>query len=247
LSSEGCDDQTGERSAVTELSKLDTIYNAGGSLGYLSMDGPLSRTLATGRTNNCGFDLATAVTEFVDYVAAIRLARPEIKIGWAINFPNWSYGGISAYQCATKDYGDLEVAIDSVLAALAAAGEHLDYIMADNPYNYATGQKESNCFTDPSSIDWMGRIVALENQVVAAGLPFALIYNSASGGQTSNALFHDDTVAFVEAYQQAGGNPAIRHVESWYTYPDTMLPETEDYTLTNTVRDSYEVMTPKWD
>ncbi len=245
LSSEGCDDQTGERSAATELAKVQTVYDAGGTLGYLSMDGPLSRTLATGRSSNCGFELATAVTELVDYVAAVRRERPEIQIGWAINFPNWTYGGIAAYQCATKDHGDLEVAIEAVLSALADAGEHLDYIMADNPYDYAVGQKESNCFTDPTAIDWMGRIVALEEQVVAAGLPFALIYNSATGGTTSNELFHDDTVAFVEAYQQAGGNPTIRHVESWYSYPDTMLPETEDDTLTNTVRDSYAVMSSR--
>jgi hypothetical protein len=51
----------------------------------------------------------------------------------------------------------------------------------------------------------------LENQVVGAGVPFALIYKSATGGLTSNEMFHDDTVAFVEEYQAAGGN---RHVES---------------------------------
>ena len=247
LNSEGCDDRTGENSAASELAKIQTIYDAGGTLSYLSMDGPLSRTLATGRADNCGFDLATAVTELVDYVAAIRLARPEIKIGWAVNFPNWSYDGVASYQCATKDHGDLEVAIESVLTALAEAGESIDYFMADNPYDYATGQKDSNCHDDPSQVDWMGRIVALENQVVAAGLPFALIYNSATGGSTSNQMFHDDTVAFVADYQAAGGNPAIRHVESWYTYPDTLLPETEDYTLTNTVLDSYGAMTSRWD
>jgi hypothetical protein len=93
----------------------------------------------------------------------------------------------------------------------------------------------------------MGRLVNLEAQVRAAGLPFALIYNSAEGGTTSNAQFHDDTVAFVEAYQAAGGDPEIRHVESWYTYPDTMLPETEDYTLTNTARDSFAVMHPRFE
>ena len=119
--------------------------------------------------------------------------------------------------------------------------------MADNSCDYATGQKDSNCHDDPSQIDWLGRIVALENQVVAAGLPFALIYNSATGGATSNEMFHDDTVAFVAEYQAAGGNPAIRHVESWYTYPDILLPETEDYTLTNTVLDSYAVMSSRWE
>ena len=69
----------------------------------------------------------------------------------------------------------------------------------------------------------LARLVDLDEQVEAAGLPFALIDNSVTGGQTSNPLFHDDTVAFVEAYQQAGGSPTIRHVESWYSDPEAML------------------------
>ncbi len=245
LTSQGCDENTGENSAASEIAKLHVFYEEGGQVDHLSLDGPLSRTLATGRNGNCGFDLPTAVQELVDYFVAVHATHPEIQIGLLTNFPNWTYGGIASYQCATKDFGDYEVALESVISALAAVGEKPAYVMADNPYDYLVGRRESNCHDDPASVDWAGRLVDLEHQVQGHGIPFAVIYNSAQGGGISNELFHDQTLAMVEAYQAAGGNPDVRHVESWYDYPDDALPETEEDTFMNTVRDAYSTMTAR--
>jgi hypothetical protein len=245
LSFVNCDDQTGEDSAALELAKLHAFYEAGSQVDFLTLDGPLSRTLATGRNGNCGFDLDTAVAELVDYFVAVHTTNPEIQIGILTNFPNWTYGGIAAYQCATKDHGDYKVALEAMITALAAVGEAPAYIMADNPYNYLIGTQDSNCHEDPTAVDWAGRLVALERQVQDHGIPFALIYNSEDGGSTSNALFHDQTVAMVELHQSRGGDPDIRHIESWYEFPDNALPETEANSFANTVLDAWAVMTSR--
>lgn len=225
LASEGCGSDVGELSAATELAKLQTISDAGGQLAYLSLDGPISRTVASGRDDNCGFTVEASAEALVRYVSTVRAAQPDLQIGWLVNFPNWSYGEIAAYQCATKDYGDLQEVFEVVMRAMADAGEHLDYLMIDQPYDYAMGLQESNCHSQPETVDWLGRSLALEAQARSHGLKVGQIYNSSRGGSTSNALFHSDTVAWATAHHTAGGRPDIRMVSSWYTYPDIVLPE----------------------
>jgi hypothetical protein len=239
LASMGCGDDVGERSAESELAKLQTIPDAGGQLSFLTLDGPISRTLKTGRDDNCGFSVEESAQALVAYVAAVRAAQPAVEIGWLVNFPNWSYGDVSAYQCATKDYGNLEAVFEVVMAALDSAGEHLDYLMIDQPYDYAMGLQESNCHSDPSAVDWVGRSLALEAQARSHGLKVGQIYNSSRGGNTSNALFAADTVAWATAHHQAGARPDIRMVSSWYTHPDTVLPEDLSETFTATARASW--------
>ena len=242
LSYQDCDDSNGEDSAAHELGKLEAIYAAGGSVAHLTLDGPISRVVENGRGGNCGFSLETAVSELVDYFQAVHTMHPEIQIGLLTNFPNWTYDGIAAYQCATKDHGDYRIALEAALSALDAAGETVAYVVADNPYDYAIGAKDSNCYDDPASVDWLGRLLSLQGQVQSHGIPFALIYNSGRGGSTSNQLFYEDSVAFAAAYQAAGGRPDIAIVESWYEFPDLTLPETEPYTHMNTARDVFEVL-----
>ena len=234
LASVGCGDDVGARSAEVELARLETLTAAGGRLAALSLDGPISRTVASGRADNCGFTVARSAAALADYIQAVRAVHPDVQIGWLVNFPNWSYGDTAAYQCATKDYGDLEQVLEEVLSVLDDRGARLDYFMVDQPYDYTLGLVDSNCHPDPSRVDWMGRLRALEDQARGHGLQVAQIYNSSRGGATSNALFHDDTVAYAEAHRAAGGRPDIRLVSSWYTYPDRVLPETDAHTFTHT-------------
>ena len=240
LASEGCGDDVGSRSADAELARLETITAAGGRLSWLSLDGPISRTIETGRPSNCGFTLDQSVEALADYIDRVREAHPGVKVGWLVNLPNWSYGGIEAYQCATKDYGDLQTTLDAVVQGLAARGQVLDYLMVDEPYDYSHGLVDSNCHADPTSVDWMGRLRALEDQVRGHGLDFAQIYNSSRGGATSNALFHADTVAQAQAHRNAGGRPDIRLVSSWYTYPDIVMPETTPHTFSHTALETWQ-------
>ena len=234
LASVGCGTDVGERSAEAELERMQTITNAGATLGWLSLDGPISRTLATGRPDNCGFTIEQSTDALARYMAAMRAAHPGVRIGWLINFPNWSYGDVASYQCATKDYGDLQVILDEVVRGLDAQGETLDYLMIDSPYDYTHGLAASNCHDDPTTVDWMGRLLALEAQARDHGMLVAQIYNSARGGATSNELFYEDTVEHIRSHHAAGGRPDIRLVSSWYTYPDVVLPETTPHTFAYT-------------
>jgi hypothetical protein len=232
----GCDDQNGESSAANELAKINHLIEVGGTLTYLTLDGPISRIKENGRNNNCGFTLEQSVRELMDYIRAVYEVLPDLKIGVLTNFPNWAYGRYPAYHGDVVNYGDYEVVLEAILSASEIEGLPIHYVVADNPWGYASGRLSSAPASglDASQYDWLQRILDLETQVKSHGLPFALIYNSESGN-SSGIEFAADVESYVQAYQAKGGSPDIRIVESWYSTPETALPESTEGSFTNAV------------
>ena len=232
----GCDERNGENSAEIEIEKMRPYYEAGGHVDYFTMDGPISRVIDGGRSNDCGFTLNQSVDELVDYMQTMHLAHPEIGIGLLVNFPNWAYAETESYQCNNSNWGggiDYYDVLEAALNAIELAGEELAYFIADNPWGYASGTHTSVCSYDVSRIDWMGRILSLENQVKSHGIPFGMTYNSELGGNSDNETYYNDTIEFINTYQDYGGSPDIRNIESWYPYPAENRPEETLYTFTN--------------
>ena len=248
----GCDELNGESSAQLELRKLDRYFAVGGAVDYLVLDGPLSRVIAGGRAENCGWTLAQGIEELVDYFQAVHAIRPEIRIGLLVNFPNWSYKGLPSYF-PDIDHGDYHEALTQLVAALALEGESIELLLADNPYNYASGAVPS---PHAKAVDWMGRLLALEADAEALGLLFGPIYNTSMTGlfdahfptpqppHSESEAFELYTLAFIAEYQARGGSPDFRVIESWYPYPTYAVPETTPWTFTHLVNAALELYAP---
>jgi hypothetical protein len=230
-----CNESNGVRSAEIELAKIDPIYQAGGHVDFLTLDGPISRTIVGGRGDSCGVDLNTSVTWLVDYVQTVHDAHPEIGFGLLVNFPNWVWGDIPAYQCEQTSwgegihYGDV---LNASIAALRSAGLPLTYVVADSPWGYVNATEESACRGDVTAYDWMGRLLELEALVEDHDLPFVLILNDKTGGEESDEAFATSVLDYLEAHQGRGGSPTVYLVESWYDYPEFHHPETQEGTFT---------------
>ena len=235
-----CNESNGIRSAEIELAKMAPIYAAGGHVDYLTLDGPISRTIVGGRADSCGVDLNTSVTWLVDYVETVHEAHPEIGFGLLVNFPNWVWGDVPAYQCEQTSwgegihYGDV---LNASINALREAGMPLTHIVADNPWGYVNATEDSVCREDVTSYDWMGRLLELESLVEEHGLPFVLILNDKTGGQDSDEAFANSVLDYLDAHQQRDGSPTVYLVESWYDFPEYHHPETQDGTFTSLTLD----------
>ena len=46
----------------------------------------------------------------------------------------------------------------------------------------------------------------------------------------------DDTLKMLDVYVQAGGKPERYIIQSWYSYPETIAPETAAYSMTALVK-----------
>jgi len=185
-----------------------------------------------GRADNCGFTLETSVSELMDYIRTVAAAHPDIKMGLLTNFPNWAYKDYPAYHGDVVNWGHYDQVFEAIMTALNEQELELHYVIADNPWGYASASHPSAGLDNVQSMDWLQRILDLENQVRDNALPFGLIYNSESGNSSGEA-FANDIESYVPAYQDKGGAPDMRLIESWYATPESALPEDEAGTFTN--------------
>ena len=223
------DDTNGEASARIELKAFNRYAAAGGKIDYLDLDGPVRRLLYP-PNNRKGFtSVERCADELVDYMRAVRKAHSDIRFNLLTNFPNWGYRGDVSYHARgpkRQDWGDYDTIVRTVLARVEAAGLGFAGVTVDNPYGYAIGTHRSVKLTDPTKIDWMGRIVAYETFARGRRLPFTLIVNHEAGGKQSDDAFCDGTLKMIDAYRAAGGRAERYMIQSWYKHPVVVTPET---------------------
>jgi hypothetical protein len=236
--------QSGEASFYQEYPKITKILNAGGTIDYLDMDGPIRRMLYPFGVEEGYHTVDSACDELVDCMQLWRQYIPNIKFCVLTNFPNWGWKGEPAYNNlgfspGSMGWGDYYEVIQKIIQKTNAAGIPINSVTVDNPYDYAIGEHSSNQLGIIAGVDWMGRIYDLEKYAESQNLEFNLIFNSERGGNTSNQLFYEESLDFITQYHAIGGTPARYIMESWYTYPDAVLPEDTDYTMTNLTADSF--------
>jgi hypothetical protein len=231
------DDSAGEWSARRELAALQNFYAVGGRVDFLDIDGPIRRLMhPMKRKDGKRFEsIDKAADELVDALRIHHEAHPETRYWLLSNFPNWGWRGDVSYHARgphRQDYGDYDQVVRVVLGKLKAAGVTLDGVTVDNPYGYLTGTHRSVNLTDPTSVDWLGRVRSYEDFARENGLTFNLIVNSERGGQESDELFYQETLQMVDVYLRAGGKPTRWFVQSWYPYPKQMTPESAPHSMT---------------
>ena len=214
---------------------------AGGTIDYLDMDGPIRRMLYPFNQEQDFHDFESANAQLFEVMDLWQQALPDIKVFVLTNFPNWGWKGDNAFVdlSFTPDslgYGDYHEVVNMILDQHAQTPSALVGITIDNPYDYITGEAESNQPDAIQGIDWMGRILELENLVEARELEVNLIYNHAGAGDITRGSAEDysnETLAYIDANEQAGGSPKGYVIQSWYHQPEAWLPETTPYTMTN--------------
>lgn len=79
-------------------------------------------------------------------------------------------------------------------------------LIVDWPYNYAIGERFSSTpGNDPASIDWIARILEMEEYVKGLGIDFYLYTNTEE--QESNTVYSEGTLKYVDLYRERGGAP----------------------------------------
>jgi creatinine amidohydrolase len=243
------DDTAGEWSARHELAKINKFYAAGGKVDFLDLDGPIRRLMyPENRRDGRRFDsIEKAADELVDALRLHTEAHPKTRFWLLSNFPNWGWRGDVSYHARgpqRQDYGDDDAAVRVVLRKLGATGIPLAGITVDNPYDYLVGEHRSVNLRDPKSVDWLKRVRSYEDFAREQGLEFNLIVNSERGGHESDERFCRETLQMVDLYRKAGGRPTRWFVQSWYSHPEQIVPETSPHSMTALVKAVIEQVGP---
>lgn len=208
---------------------------AGGYIDMLDMDGPIRRMLFPNNVKANHHTLQTAVTELTKVIRMWQDSLPGVEVNVLVNFPVWGWKREPAYFAVdgySDGYGNYYEVFNEMIRQFDSLNIHPAGITIDNPYDYAMGIAQTNQPQLINGIDWIARVLELEQMIKAENLKANLIFNSNLGGYIGNDSFHYHSLNYIDLYLQKGGNPDGYWMQSWYKHPQEWLPEYQPYTMT---------------
>jgi hypothetical protein len=260
------DDNIGERGAELEIARIDKVAKAGGRVKAIDIDDPVRRLFYPEYPTSFehgNMDVRWCVRQLISYMKAVRKSYPEVDFYAITNFPNWSYKGGTSYwggdqNIKQNNWGDYRPVLEAIVEMTKEAGVPVRGVTVDNPYDYAIGKAPSPYLKDPASIDWISRLLDMEDYLRKQGLEFNVIFNSqTSGGNLESDKvvgngamddYYKDTLDYIKLFRERGGRPDRYIVQSWYKHPiaDEVLPESKRPCFTALVKNVIEdVKKPK--
>ena len=204
------------------VAELQPVFDAGGTVGYLSLDGPDARLLKGKSKNPDALDLPQLAEEIALFYKLVREKYPNLKIGMLCNYPNWDFdaehpGRLGGDTRATGVY--VRQWFDALRAALEKQHDHLDYVEIDNPYGYFVGTQTH--FTK-KPMSGPANLQAIQDYCRKYGIPFWLVVNAEPKGPNA---FEENTLDYITRLRQAGLSPDVFMIQSWYKQPAENVPE----------------------
>ena len=129
-------------------------------------------------------------------------------------------------------------ALQAVYAALLEAGQKMDFLEIDYPFNY---YREVRTRKGDVEIQNAAKLSHIENWCLKHGIQFHLVVN-AEPRKAGGKGFYDLTYEYVQRLHKDKIYPDSFIFQSWYKQPEEHLPESKKYTFMNTSRDAISLL-----
>jgi len=242
LACEFGDFHLGDGPAIPDASKvafmqLDPIFAAGGEVSSIHLDGSVRRMIKGFQKHPNAISLDEITGKMVGFWQKIHAKYPRIRIGLTANLPNWDYTKeLVGYNGHYTDASGVTYSrvLNTLHRALTKAGEKIDFVEVDCPYNY---YREKRTRKNDADVDNARKFTELQKWCKKRDIRFNLIVNAEPRNEGAKG-FHDLTCEYVRHLRRDGIFPDVFIVQSWYKEPSRSLPETENYTFMNTAKDA---------
>lgn len=232
-------------SVLSELYRIAKLQDYGVTPDFLIFDDPYWRALYPDgdilQSYTPAMSIQEATTQIVHVMKYWKEIYPDIQFTVNPNFPNWGWKSGMAYfpYFGKADArGDYFLALDDLVKQSNASGIKIFGVIADCPYEYATGVKFPASNPGVDKFDWWGRLLDLEKETEKRGLLFGIHFNSQDCGISgTDQQYYKVATTYINSYISKGGSPAIFSVEAWWKpadggHPSLLVPETTPYTTT---------------
>ncbi len=246
------------------LRTMAPVFEAGGRIDSLHLDGAIARTIGNfpsapnAEWKQSTLSMPEAAREIAELFTEIRRARPGIKIGLVPNLMNWNFsptapGALGDWSRETKlDYRDI---LEAVSAALAERGDRIDFIEIDAPYNY---YKLKTSPRTGALIDGAQLLREVEQFCRARSIVFHLVVNceprepfgdfapDATPGELAGGagVFRRGLLDYIAAVKRDGITPDMLIIQSWYRAPARNLPAGAPDSFTGIAREAIRQIRP---
>jgi len=172
--------------------------------------------------------IAHGVSETVAYMALMRQAYPDARLGLIEPYPALSFD-------------ELKTAVVGIQSECARQGiKGLDFFRLDLDWERLEREQRS----------WV-EVRHIENMCRASGTRISIIFFNASSpwlekaGLETPDSWTDGILHHARKYRQVGGNPDEIVIESWLRTPEHAVPETNPVTFTASVLDFVRLYPPE--
>ncbi|MHC4799817.1 MAG: hypothetical protein ACYTF1_24545, partial [Planctomycetota bacterium] len=207
-----CDSQVAFNNLQNNI--VNRIHSNGGRVDIVTNDHSLPKAIAA-RCWGSGIsaNYNNALLGVVDWYRMVRENYPDMQIFEWSPYPHLS---ISTIQGWVRDVND-------GCAGIGVRG--MDAFLLD--VDWRRFNQDGN---------W-SQVKNMETFCRNRGIPFSLAYwCSPHSGSNNDYYWYSDVMQQGSAYQSVGGSPEVYDHVSWETIPSS-VPETQNYTLTNTLID----------
>ena len=216
---------------------IEKYASYGGKLEFLTWDGMFY---------HCTHDMSTgenfrSINEGLESVAeATRIVlekNPDFKIIPLPNLPNWSIidndgnvipsnAGFYEKNIGVNSWIEL---FDQYLEKIAQKGISIQFIEIDHPYHYYTNRAIS-----------VPRLKTLKEFCSSKQIKIIHIINQSHVGDnplTQDKNFKKGCLEYIRALNEDGISPLYIDLESWYSWPQFLVPENKEDSFTNIAKD----------
>ena len=230
------------------VAEIQPVFDAGGKVDTVHIDGPIRRLLGHGGGGSVkqpALPYDQALDQLVKFWIELENRYSGICIGYLVNFPNWDYtkechGLIGQFTDKTGRY------FDDVLSdfhkRLIKAGGTLSFVEIDCPYKYYIARKTH---LGDSQVNNPETFRLLERWCDSRHIKLHIIINEVCmSHQVKNpdtklvreetSKFTNNSMQYVEDLANDAITPDLFLIQSWYGVPKSHLPEALIGTTTHT-------------
>jgi len=238
----------GAQSAERVLKIYEPVFEKGGELIAVHLDGPFRRLLNVGAPPKQKLKKPLtkdeSIKEMVNFYVRFHNSYPKVKLGLISNLPNWDYSnelrGFNGDWTKNSDvyFSDL---LNEFYLALTNAGEKLAFFEVDSPYQYYVAKKSRD---GKVKINNKKKFTLIQKWCKENNVPFYLLinYDSHLSEDKSGKEFYDGVMNYIKILREDSIFPDVFILQSWYKIPAKNLPESEKYTFMNTTRDAIRLI-----
>ncbi len=217
--------------------QIQGIYDAGGRVHSLHLDGPIRRLIQGHQENPQALSLNQIAVGLSQFCRQLQQEHPQLAIGLITNLPNWDYNkNLPGYNGHFTDRSGVtyEQALNRIFKQLAADEVKLAFLEVDCPYNYYREKRTRN---RDAEVDYPKQLLALQKWCTRRKVAFHLIVNAEPRRGGAEA-FHDLTLDYLDDLQKEKIFPDVFVLQSWYKQPADHLPESTPGTFMHTAREA---------
>lgn len=228
-------------SSAIAFDQLDPVFQAGGTVSTFHLAGPIHRMIHGTSQRPPGLSLDQVTSNILSLQKAVRAKYSKIKIGIIINLYKWDYRpGLPGYDGEYTDKSGVYAAqaLEKIHQVLTQAGERIDFIEFECPYNYYQARMTGK---GDSAINNSQTFRELEKWCRDRNIRVHVIINGDPSEEGAQG-FHERTCEFVRHLRRDGIFPDLFLIQSWYQQPAAHLPETQADTFMYTAREAIRLI-----